>query len=133
MVITISPLIFSTIRTRDICGVPLMTCTRLRSRRMATSLLPGVLGAVSAGLLAFKLNAEGDDGGLTIGLSAALSDSLTVRYFPILTDETEYMTTKNANRRVMKSAYETSHRSWFSCSSCLCFRMIQRTNCHGSA
>ena len=78
---------------------------------MATSLLPGVFGAVSAGLLAFKLNAEGDDGGLTTGLSAALIDSLTVRYFPTLTDEIEYITTKNANSNVMKSAYETSHRS----------------------
>ncbi|CUS31499.1 hypothetical protein COMA2_10138 [Candidatus Nitrospira nitrificans] len=111
MTITISPFTCSTMRTRDICGTPLMTCTRLRSRRMATSLLPGVFGAVSAGLLALRLNAEGDEGGVTIGLRAALIDSLTVRYFPTLTEEIEYITTKNANNKVMKSAYETSHRS----------------------
>jgi hypothetical protein len=29
----------------------------------------------------------------------------------------EYMTTKKANSKVMKSAYDTSQRSWFSCSS----------------
>src|SRR5438874_8765875 len=28
------------------------------------------------------------------------------------------MTTKKANSRVMKSAYETSQRSWFTCSAC---------------
>ena len=43
-------------------------------------------------------------GVLTMGCSAALIDSLTVRNFPSLTDEMEYLTTKNAKRSVMKSA-----------------------------
>jgi hypothetical protein len=35
-------------------------------------------------------------------------------YLPSLTTEIAYMTTKNANSSVMKSAYEISQRSWFS-------------------
>jgi len=39
------------------------------------------------------------------------------RYLPSLTCEMAYMTTKKANSRVMKSAYEISQRSWLSGSS----------------
>ncbi len=88
-----------------------MPLTKFLSLRMATSLFPGESGAVSAALLVLSANGVGDDGGLTIGFSAALIDSLTVRYFPTLTEEIEYITTKNANNKVMKSAYDTSHRS----------------------
>jgi len=88
-----------------------MALTKFLSLRMATSLLPGESGAVSAALLALSIIGDGEDGGLTIGFSAALIDSLTVRYFPTLTEEIEYITTKNANNKVMKSAYDTSHRS----------------------
>lgn len=35
----------------------------------------------------------------------------------MLTDEIAYITTKNANSKVMKSEYEISQRSWFSGSS----------------
>ncbi|MCY1176910.1 hypothetical protein D9M73_171980 [compost metagenome] len=38
-------------------------------------------------------------------------------YLPSLIEEMEYITTKKANSNVMKSAYDTSQRSWFSCSS----------------
>src|SRR3569832_1854052 len=55
---------------------------------------------------------------------AAPSASDKTRYLPSFTDETEYITTKNANSSVMKSAYEISQRSWFSCSSCLGLRAI---------
>ena len=48
---------------------------------------------------------------LATGFSAALMDSLTVRYFPSFTEETEYITTKKAKSSVMKSAYDTSQRS----------------------
>lgn len=81
-----------------------MFLTRFLSLRMTSSLLLGESGAVSADLFVLNEKAAGEDGGLTTGLSAALIDSLTVRYFPTLTEETEYMTTKNAKRRVMKSA-----------------------------
>jgi hypothetical protein len=33
-------------------------------------------------------------------------------YLPSLTDEMEYMTTKKANNKVMKSANDTIQRSW---------------------
>ena len=49
--------------------------------------------------------------------NAELMASERTRYLPSFTDEMAYMTTKKANSRVMKSAYETSQRSWFSCSS----------------
>ncbi len=88
-----------------------MPFTKFLSFRTATSLLPGESGAVSAALLALSANGVGEDGGLTMGFNAALIDSLTVRYFPTLTEEIEYITTKNANNKVMKSAYDTSHRS----------------------
>jgi len=81
-----------------------MLFTKFLSFLTTTSLLRGASGAVSADLLVLKVKAAGEAGGLTTGLSAALIDSLTVRYFPTLTEEMEYMTTKNANRRVMKSA-----------------------------
>src|SRR3972149_2339564 len=55
------------------------------------------------------------------GLNAACADSLTARYLPSFTDDVEYITTNKAKRSVIKSAYETSHRSWFSCSSCFFF------------
>jgi hypothetical protein len=67
-------------------------------------LLPGESGAVSADLLVLSVNGVGVDGGLTTGFSAALIDSLTVRYFPTLTEDIEYITTKNAKSKVMKSA-----------------------------
>jgi hypothetical protein len=34
-----------------------------------------------------------------------------MRYFPSFTEESAYITTKKANSRVMKSAYDTSQRS----------------------
>jgi hypothetical protein len=49
---------------------------------------------------------------LTGWLRKALTiELLRMRYFPSFTDESAYMTTKNANSRVMKSAYDTSQRS----------------------
>ena len=45
--------------------------------------------------------------------------------FLLSTRLTEYITTKNAKSRVMKSAYDTSQRSWFSCSSsCFLFLIV---------
>src|SRR5437588_471177 len=55
------------------------------------------------------------------GFKASTMDWLTTRNLPSFTDEIEYITTKNANKSVMKSAYDTSQRSWFSCSSCFFF------------
>src|SRR4030067_1861061 len=55
---------------------------------------------------------------LVDGLNAACADSLTALYLPSCIDDVEYITTKKANSSVIKSAYDTSHRSWFSCSSC---------------
>jgi len=51
-------------------------------------------------------------------LKTPVRGSERILYLPSLIEEMEYMTTKNANSSVMKSAYETSQRSWFSCSSC---------------
>ena len=101
---TISPFTRSVIRTSANCGEALIPFTRFRNLRIATSLLPGLSGAVSACLLVLNANGVGEDGGLTIGFSAALIDSLTVRYFPTLTEEIEYITTKKANSSVIKSA-----------------------------
>jgi hypothetical protein len=53
---------------------------------------------------------------------ALIIESLRIRYLPSLTEERAYITTKKANSRVMKSAYETSQRSWFSCPSSARFR-----------
>ena len=69
-----------------------MLLTRFRSFLTTTSLLPGASGAVRAALLLLSAMGVGEDGGLTTGLSAALIDSLTVRYLPTLTDEIEYIT-----------------------------------------
>ena len=46
-----------------------------------------------------------------MGFNAALIESLTVRNLPSFTDEIEYITTKKAKSKVMKSAYDTSQRS----------------------
>ena len=43
--------------------------------------------------------------------NAATMASDKTRYLPSLTDEIEYITTKNANNKVIKSAYETNQRS----------------------
>jgi hypothetical protein len=49
---------------------------------------------------------------LTGTLRKALTiELLRMRYFPSFTDESAYITTKKANSRVMKSAYDTSQRS----------------------
>ena len=48
---------------------------------------------------------------------ALVKESESTLYLPSFTDETAYITTKKANSKVIKSAYETSQRSWFSCSS----------------
>src|SRR5438128_1010465 len=48
------------------------------------------------------------------GFKASTMDWLTTRNLPSFTDEMEYITTKKANSSVMKSAYDTSQRSWFS-------------------
>ena len=50
-------------------------------------------------------------------LNTPTSESERILYLPSLIEEMEYITTKKANSKVMKSAYETSQRSWFSCSS----------------
>ncbi len=55
---------------------------------------------------------------------AATRELDNTRYLPSLTEEIEYMTTKKANSSVMKSAYDTNHRSWFSCSSCFFLRAM---------
>ena len=44
-------------------------------------------------------------------LNEATMVSAKTLNLPSLTEDIEYITTKNANSRVMKSAYETSHRS----------------------
>src|SRR4051812_14553211 len=52
--------------------------------------------------------------------NANWTDFSTLFAFFASTSDTAYITTKNAKSSVMKSAYETSQRSWFSCSLCLC-------------
>ena len=42
------------------------------------------------------------------------NESDSTRYLPSFTCETAYITTKKANSSVMKSAYDTSQRSWLS-------------------
>src|SRR5579863_2057479 len=44
--------------------------------------------------------------------------------FFLSTCAVEYITTKNANRRVMKSAYDTSQRSWLAWATCFFLRLI---------
>ena len=72
--------------------------------------------------------AAGVDSGMLTGIralagapemlrNATTMESDMTRYFPSLTEEMPYMTTKKANSSVMKSAYDTSQRSWFSGSS----------------
>src|SRR5438309_5631378 len=58
---------------------------------------------------------------LIMGFKASTMDWLTTLNLPSFTFEMEYITTKNANRSVMKSAYDTIQRSWFPCSSCFFF------------
>ena len=53
-----------------------------------------------------------DESGFSLLLPKALpSESPRTRNFPSLTDDKAYMTTKRANSKVMKSAYEINHRS----------------------
>ncbi len=61
------------------------------------------------------------------GLNAEEIESDNTRYFPSLTEEMEYITTKNANNNVIKSAYETNQRSWFTCSSGFFLRAMEAT------
>jgi hypothetical protein len=55
---------------------------------------------------------------------AALIPSDRRPSLPESTCDTANMTTKNANSRVMKSAYDTSQRSWLTCS---CFLLRRPT------
>ena len=48
---------------------------------------------------------------LIMGFKASTMDWLTTLNLPSFTFEMEYITTKNANSSVMKSAYETNQRS----------------------
>src|SRR5690606_1302249 len=45
------------------------------------------------------------------------SESASTRYLPSLSEEIAYMTTKKANRSVIRSAYGIAQASWFWCSS----------------
>jgi hypothetical protein len=76
---------------------------------------------LTASLLARLFGVGGGGVGTTIGvwpalLTGTLRKALTIellrmRYFPSFTDDSAYITTKKANSRVMKSAYDTSQRS----------------------
>src|SRR3569832_1482563 len=91
-----------------------------RSRRRATlRFLSITIGLICTGKEeGFTLGMLGAAGTAGMSLPNALpSDSDSTRYLDSLTEEMAYITTKNANSSVMKSAYETSQRSWFSCSS----------------
>ncbi len=47
----------------------------------------------------------------SVSLNTPTSAWDRILYLPSLTEEIEYITTKNANSKVMKSAYDTSQRS----------------------
>ncbi len=71
---------------------------------MTGSLILSVSGGIIFGFVSPMLKGSRLDGMLFTGFNAALIESLTVRYLPSFTDDTEYITTKKANSSVMKSA-----------------------------
>jgi hypothetical protein len=75
-----------------------------RSRRIAGSFASSMVGFSDKDLFCPIVKGVKVLEGLTIGLSAALIESLTVLNLPSFTDEIEYITTKKAKSSVMKSA-----------------------------
>jgi len=104
--------------------LPSLTSGAMTSSRLLATLV--MCSCSSIACCCFSVRCRTSGGSVTVGscgtgvsLDGALpkaspSELARMRYLFSLTAETAYITTKNANSSVMKSAYEISQRSWFS-------------------